>query len=114
MSRQSDVVARLRADIASRALQIADSSTPLSATEAQQEVLSVADSSTPLSAKRNRSGVCDNPAKHLAHDACPGRKRAAKVARPVDSSIAASVDAISQAAACDPHQQIRSHFLPAL
>lgn len=51
----------------------------------------VADNTMMLSAKRNRSHVCDNPAKHDAHDSCPGRQRAAKIVRPIDPAIQAEL-----------------------
>ena len=54
----------------------------------------VADNGTPLTAKRNRSGVCDNPNVHLAHDECPGRRRAAKIERPVDSAVRAELERV--------------------
>jgi hypothetical protein len=52
------------------------------------------DSTTALSAKRNRSGVCPNPEVHPPHQTCPGRKRAAKIARPADSNISAALEEV--------------------
>lgn len=83
MSRLSETIDRLRAN----------SSTPLSATLPQIRS-GMVDNTTPLSAKRNRSGVCDNPQVHQPHGTCCGRRRAAKVARPVDPAIARAVEEV--------------------
>jgi hypothetical protein len=65
----------------------------------------VADNGTPLNAKRNRSGVCGNPNVHLAHEGCPGRRRAAKIERPVDSAVRAELE--------DVYRKFGGHWIQA-
>ena len=100
MSRQSEIIDRLQAasgtgvlsasKSASVPAQAASSVMPLSTitgTGTADLGVAVADSVMRLTAKRNRSGVCANSKVHAPHDECPGRQRAAKVARPVCSDI---------------------------
>ena len=104
MSRQSEIIARLQAasgtgvlsasKSASVPAQVASNVIPLSATAPPGSAVPVpvmADSVKRLTTKRNRSGVCAIPKVHGPHEGCPGRQRAAKVARPVCSDIAAAL-----------------------
>src|SRR5437016_711733 len=99
MSKQSDIIDRLTARLNT------NSGVPLKTTsehgpssKAPEGMATttpgVAVNGSSLNAKRNRSGVCGNPNVHPPHEKCPGRQRAAKIERPVDSLVRAELEAV--------------------
>jgi hypothetical protein len=90
MSKQSDVISRLRANSSTPLTAVIEVAEELKASESAIPAPTVADSSTPLitKTKRNRSLLCHSTKVHGPHDGCPGRQRAAKTKRPVSSGIA--------------------------
>jgi hypothetical protein len=107
VSRQSEIIVRLQAasgtgvlsasKSASVPAQLASSVIPLTATAPPGSAVPapvMADSGIRLITKRNRSGVCATPKVHGPHEGCPGRQRAAKVARPVCPDIVAALGVV--------------------